>query len=172
MGSSSHVHEMLGWSRLTKHNKIWERNDPGHIGRALLWGQGHPTMRDLIIREETWSSPADRAGTDTLWLPWSTSVPLSQAVGTAPQAPQAHCSHKTAPTCWRHVVTPCLGDYKGSVVSAVTIPSILPTQEGDSKLTLLPTLPDQHHPGQRSYTQNCQPAAVKCPHRSYTFPHK
>lgn len=64
---------MPGWSRLTKHRNRWESYDPGHIGTALLWGQGHPTMKDPTIREETWSSPADRAGTDTLRLPWSTS---------------------------------------------------------------------------------------------------
>lgn len=151
MESSSHTHKMPGWSKLTKHNNRWETetNDPGHTGRALLWGQGHLAMRDTTIREETWpSSSADRAGTDTLCLPWSTSVPLSQAVGMAPWAPQCHCSHKRAPTCSRHhAVTPCLGDHEGSVVSAVTIPSIPPTQEWDPKLRLLPTLPDQHHPG-------------------------
>lgn len=129
-------------------------------------------MRDTTIREETWPSPADRAGTDTLWLPRSTSVPLSQAVGMAPQAPQAHCSHKTAPMCSRHHTTPVPWGHEGLVLSAVTIPSIPPSQEQDPKLRLLPRLPDQHHPGQHSYTQICQPADVKCPHRSYAFPHK
>lgn len=69
-------------------------------------------------------------------------------------------------------VTRCLWDHEGSVVSAVTISSIPTTQERDLKLRLLPAFPDQHHPGQCFYTQISQPAAVKCPHRSYTFPHK
>lgn len=130
-------------------------------------------MRDPMIRWVAQPPPADTAGTDTPWLPWSMLALVSQAGGTDTQTAQAHCSHGAARMCSKHqVATPCLGDRKASMVSAVTIPTIPPTQGGDPKLRLLQTISDQHCPGQHAYMQIYQPAATECTCRSYTFPHK
>lgn len=132
-------------------------------------------MREPTIRKVTQPPPADTAGTDIPWLPPSTLVPLSQADRDGhtrtPSSLQSQSStHVTQDI--NQAAIPCFEDHKASVVTAVTAHSIPPTQEWDPKLRLLQTIPDQHRPGQDTYTQICQPAAVKCTHGSYTFPHK
>lgn len=167
------MHKMPGWSRLTKHKNRWatRRNDAGALGE--LWSGtrgtqpwGTPWSGRWLNHHLQIQQAQTRHGCHGVYWRWSARLE---------EWPHKHlyCSHKAAPTCSEHhAATPCLGDHEASMVSAVTIPSIPPTQEGDPKFRLPRTIPDQHHPGQRTYIQICQPAAVKCTHRFYTFPHK
>lgn len=129
-----------------------------------------------MIRKVTQPPPADTAGTDTPWLPPSTLAPLSWADRDGHTRTLSSLQSQSSPHMAQDTIrlqSPTLRTInKALMVSAVRAHSIPPTQERDPKLRLLQTITDQHRPGQHTYTQICQPAAVKCTHSSYTFPHK